>query len=89
MKRIQRSQSEITQILNELVEGADIDQLIAHHGISKATIYRWRQKAQANESQKKKALKDTSVENTRLRKLLTDAALEIQALKEKLGELEN
>ena len=89
MKRNQRSQSEITQILKELEDGSDIEQLIARYGISKATLYRWRKKAQASESEKKKMFQNTAVENTRLRKLLTDAALEIQALNEKLGELEN
>jgi putative transposase len=87
MKRIQRSQVEITQILSELEAGADIHELSDQHGISKATLYRWRKKAQEDESVKAKKLKNVALENTRLRNLLTDAALELQALKEELSEL--
>ena len=88
MKRAQRSQKEITKILTELNNGADMDVLSAQHGISKATLYRWRKKAQKDESEKNRHLKDAANENSRLRILLADAALEIQALKEKLSFLD-
>lgn len=88
MKRIQRSQKEITRILSELNQGNDMDAVSTQHGISKATLYRWRKKAQKDESEKNRHLKDAANENSRLRVLLADAALEIQALKEKIGFLE-
>ncbi len=87
MKRTKRSQVEITQILSKLDAGADINELSLEHGISKATLYRWRKKALEDESVKAKKLKNVALENTRLRSLLTDAALELQALKEELSEL--
>ncbi|WP_025899537.1 transposase [Sneathiella glossodoripedis] len=87
MKRIQKAQIEITQILAEMENGSDIGELSIKHGISKATLYRWRKKAQQDQSEKANKLKDVALENTRLRNLLTDAALEIQALKEEITEL--
>ncbi len=88
MKRIQRSQEEITRILSELNQSNDMDAISRQYGISKATLYRWRKKAQKDESEKNRHLKDAANENSRLRILLADAALEIQALKEKIGFLE-
>jgi putative transposase len=88
MKRAQRSQKEIAQILSELNQGTDMDIICLQHGISKATLYRWRKKAQEDESEKNRHLKDAASENSRLRVLLADAALEIQALKEKISFLE-
>ncbi len=88
MKRTQRSNKEITQILSELKQHNDMDAICNQYGISKATLYRWRKKAQEDESEKNRHLKDAANENSRLRILLADAALEIQALKEKISFLE-
>ncbi len=73
-------------ILQELENGLSVDKAINKHGISKATLYRWRKKAQKLESAEMKRLQQVDEENSRLRSLLADAALEIHALKEKLAQ---
>ncbi|WP_169569639.1 transposase [Sneathiella limimaris] len=72
-------------ILAELERGVDIKRLVERYDISKATLYRWRKKQLQSANEKAQQLKNVAEENVRLRNLLADAALEIQALKEKIG----
>jgi len=85
MDRRHHTSQEITQILQELDFGSSVDQVLSKYRISKATLYRWRKKAQKTETAHVKRLQQVAEENKRLRSLLSDAALEIHALKEKIN----
>ena len=89
MERKHHSNEEIEEILLELENGLTIDQITYRHGISRATLYRWRKRARNSVNRDISRLRQADEENARLRNLLSDAALEIHALKEKLDQLEN
>ncbi|MBL4907937.1 MAG: transposase [Sneathiella sp.] len=75
-------------ILKELEGDLSIEDIVDKHGISKATLYRWKKKVQKSENAEMKRLIQADEENSRLRSLLADAALETHALKEKLAQKE-
>ena len=84
MERKHHSPEEISHILQDLEGGMTVDQAVMIHGVSKATLYRWRKRAQGNDIQNSERLSRLHEENGRLKNLLADAALEIHALKEQL-----
>lgn len=86
MERKHHSPEEIKLILQELDRGLSVDKAVSLYDVSKATLYRWRKKAQASETAHVKRLQLADEENGRLRNLLADAVLEIHALKEKLNK---
>jgi len=87
MERKHHTKQEISAVLQELEDGLSVDNLLEKHSISKATLYRWRKMAQKSGSIQVKRLQQVDEENSRLRNLLADAALEIHVLKEKLDHL--
>ncbi|MBB4399013.1 putative transposase [Bradyrhizobium sp. ERR14] len=64
------------------VSGAD---LCRKHGVSDASIYKWKARFGGMEASEAKRLKTLEDENTRLKRLLTDAMLDNAALKDLLG----
>jgi len=84
MERKHHSPEEISKILQDLESGMTVDQAVSSHGVSKATLYRWRKKAQGNGVLNSERLSRLYEENGRLKNLLADAALEIHALKEQM-----
>lgn len=73
-------------ILKELDNELSVETAMEKYGISKATLYRWKKKAQISETVDMKRLQQADEENSRLRSLLADAVLEIHTLKEKLQQ---
>ena len=86
MERKYYSQQEVKLILQELSEGQSVDDVATRYGISKATIYRWKKRAEQTGAEEINRLKKVDEENQRLKSLLAEAALEIQALKEQLKQ---
>lgn len=75
------SEEKIIGVLKELDAGININELARKHGISDTTIRNWKAKYNGltvNEARRLKALED---ENSRLKRLVADQALDIQALK--------
>lgn len=84
MKRNRFSEEQIIGILKEHEAGVSVADLCRKHGVSDASIYKWKAKFGGMEvSEAKKALED---ENTRLKRLLADAMLDNVALKDLLGK---
>jgi len=86
MERKHHTTKEINLILRELEQGQSVEEVVGKYCISKATLYRWRKAAQKTGDVEKKRLQQADEENSRLRTLLADSALEIHALKEKLDQ---
>ncbi len=57
-------------------------QIVQHLGVSEPTFARWRAQYGSMKSDEAKRLKELEVENTRLKKLVADQALDIAVLKE-------
>ena len=66
----------------ELGKGSKVSEVCKRLGISEQTYYRWRQKYGGMDPQMAKQFKDLEKENSRLKKLVADQALDIQILKE-------
>lgn len=85
MKKSRFTEAEIVAILQENDRGANARELCRRHGITETTFYRWRRKyggLQVNEARRLKALEE---ENGRLKRLVADQALNLQVLKDLLG----
>ncbi|WP_373085664.1 transposase [Sneathiella sp.] len=87
MERKTHTQAEVMTILRELADGLSVEEATKKHRISRATLYRWRKRAQATGIEEINRLRQVDQENTRLKHLLAEAALEVQALKEQLRQL--
>jgi len=66
----------------ELGKGLKVPEVCRALGISEQTYYRWRQKYGGMAPEVAKQLKALEKENTRLKKVVADQALDIQILKE-------
>jgi transposase-like protein len=66
----------------ELGKGLKVPEVARQLGISEQTYYRWRQKYGGMDPQMAKQFKELEKENTRLKRLVADQALDNQILKE-------
>ena len=82
MKHKRFSDEQVIGVLKEHEAGAKVDDICRRHAISSATFYTWRKKYGGMEASDAKKLKQLEDENTRLKKLVADQALDIQVLKE-------
>jgi putative transposase len=81
MRKSRFSEAQIVGILKELKAGAKAAELCRKHGISDATLYNWRAKYGGLEVSDLVRLKELEDENRRLKKIVADQALNIEALK--------
>ena len=86
MKRNRFSEEQIIGILKEHEAGISVADLCRKHGVSDASIYKWKAKFGGMEVSEAKRLKTLEDENTRLKRLLADAMLDNAALKDLLGK---
>ena len=85
MKKKRFSEEQIVRILNEAEKGSKrIQDLCRDHGITEQTFYRWRRKYEGMSVPEVKEYRALSVENNRLKKLVAERDLEIEAMKELL-----
>ncbi len=81
MKRKRFTENQIFTILKEAESGIKVQDLCRKHGISDATFYNWRSKYGGMEISDMKRLKELEEENLRLKKIVADQVLDIDALK--------
>ena len=81
MKRGQFSQEQITRLLQTAEIGEQtISQLCREHGITEPTFYRWRNKFGGMKTDDALRLRTLEQENARLKRLLAERDLEVDAL---------
>jgi putative transposase len=66
----------------KLATGASLPQVARDLGINEATFHRWRNRYGGMNPSETKRIKDLEKENTRLKKLVAEQALDIDLLKE-------
>src|SRR6201987_2979897 len=76
MKRSRFSEEQIIGILKEHEAGVSVADLCRKHGVSDASVYKWKAKFGGMDVSEAKRLKTLEDENTRLKRLLADAMLD-------------
>jgi len=84
MRRSHFSEQQIIGILKEHEAGVSVADLCRKHGVSDASISKWKAKFGRMDVSEAKRLKTLEDENTRLKRLLADAMLDNAALKDLL-----
>lgn len=75
------TEEQIIRILKEHEAGLKTDDLCRKYGISSNTFYNWKNKFGGMEVSDAKRLRHLEHENSRLKKIVADQALDIEALK--------
>ena len=86
MKRSRFSEEQIIGILKQSEAGAKTSDLCRQHGISAATLYAWRSKYGGLDVDEARRLKQLEEENSKLKRIVADQALDITMLKDLLGK---
>ncbi|KGF69771.1 transposase [Hoeflea sp. BAL378] len=86
MKRSRFSEEQIIGILKEHEAGIAVSELCRKHGVSDASIYKWKAKFGGMEVSEAKRLRALEEENGKLKRMLADAMLDNVALKDLLGK---
>jgi len=86
MKRSRFSEEQIIAILKEQEAGVPVSELCRKHGVSDASIYKWKARYGGMDVSEAKRLKALEDENAKLKRMLADAMLDNVALKDLLGK---
>ena len=85
MKTTRFTDEQIIAFLKQAEAGMSIKELCRSGGFSQPTLYKWRSKFGGMEASDASRLRDLESENTKLKKLLAEAHLDIHALKSVFG----
>lgn len=86
MKRSRFSEEQIIAILKEQETGVSVADLCRKHGVSDASIYKWKAKFGGINVSEARRLRTLEDENAKLKRMLADAMLDNVALKDLLGK---
>jgi putative transposase len=82
MKKSRFSEQQIISIFKQADAGVKAQNICRQHGISDATYYKWKSKYGGMEASDIKRLREVEAENSKLKRMFADLALENQALKD-------
>jgi putative transposase len=80
------SEEQIIKAIKRHESGIKVEDICREMGISNGTFYNWRSKYAGLEVNEAKRLKELESENTKLKKLLADKLLEVEAMKDVLSK---
>ena len=86
MKKSRFSEEQIIKILNEGQAALNIEELCRKNGISKGTYYLWKSKFGGLDISEAQRLRTLEQENSKLKRLVAEQALDIVALKDVLSK---
>ncbi len=85
MRKSRFSDEQIIGFLKQAEGGMSVGELCRMQGFGDATFYKWRARFAGMHVDEVKRLRELEAENTRLKKLLAEAHLDIEALKVGFG----
>ncbi len=85
MKKSRFTEGQIIGFLKQAEAGMPIKELSRQGGFSDATFYKWRAKFGGMQATDAKRLRELESENSKLKRLLAEAHLDIHALKDVFG----
>jgi putative transposase len=86
MKKKRYTEEQIIRALKQNEAGTKVDDICRELGISSGTFYNWRSKYGGLEVNEAKRLRELESENNKLKKLLADKLLEVEAMKDVLSK---
>jgi putative transposase len=86
VKNSRFSEEQIIGILKQSEAGAKTADLCRQHGISAGTFYAWRGKYGGMDASEAKRLKQLEDENSKLKRIVAEQALDITMLKDLVGK---
>jgi putative transposase len=87
MKRTRHKPEQIINILRAAETSEQpLSEFCRQYGISEETLYRWRRRFSGMEIAEAQQLRNLAAENARLKKLLAERDLEVDALKRLVGK---
>lgn len=81
MKKKRFTETQIVSILHQQEAGKSVKDISREHGISDATFYNWKAKYGGMQVSDVKRMKDLEEENARLKRIVANQTLEIDAIK--------
>jgi putative transposase len=85
MRKSKFTESQIVGILGEGESGLPVAEVCRKHGISNATYYHWKSKCSGVSASELKRIKDFEAENSKLKRMYAELALENTAIKDILS----
>ena len=85
MRKSKFTESQIVGILGEGEAGLPVAEICRKHGISNATYYQWESKYSGVLASELKRIKDLEAENSKLKRMYAELALENTAIKDVLS----
>ncbi|MCA9411037.1 MAG: transposase [Candidatus Omnitrophica bacterium] len=82
MKKKRYSEEQIIKILKEVESGTSVREVSRREGVTEPTIYRWRSRYGGLSESELRRLRELEAENARLKKIVAQQAIDIDALKE-------
>ena len=77
---------QIIKAIKKHEAGAKVEDICRDLGISNGTFYNWRSKFSGMEVNEAKRLRELETENNKLKRLLADKMLEVEAMKDVLAK---
>ena len=81
MKKKRFTEAQIVSILHQQEVGKSVKDISREHGISDATFYNWKAKYGGLQVSDVRRMKDLEEENSRLKRIVANQTLEIDAIK--------
>lgn len=82
MKKSKFTEEQIVSILKEQEQGLKVTDICRKHGISDQTFHNWKKRYGNLSVDELRRLKELEYENSRLKRIVADQALDIQILKD-------
>lgn len=76
------SEDQIIRILKEIESGTAVAEVCRKYNVAETTVYRWKTKYGEMDQQQLRRLRELEAENQRLRKIVAQQSLDIDALKD-------
>lgn len=86
MKKSKFTESQIIKAIKENETGRSVEEISRELGINTGTFYNWRKKYAGMEVSQVKELKELQEENSKLKRMYADIALQNTMLKDVLGK---